>query len=161
MAWLHNIDLTFFFFPAYYIVYYTDAACKRSLRKFTRAHATQMIRCRTDAILESQDLFTSLGETVPSSSSHLLSQTTHYSKQMQAQLWNKAPLPCGTVPLYCYCPLQHCCSWVSLVVISYGGNFNFENVSTMVSDDNRYLHKNSCVPTHTHRQECSRTGQQS
>lgn len=32
-----------------------------------------MIRCRADAILESQDFFTSLGETAPSSSRHLLS----------------------------------------------------------------------------------------
>lgn len=29
---------------------------------------------------------------------------------MQPQLWNKASLPCRTVPLYCHCPLLHC--WV-------------------------------------------------
>lgn len=34
-----------------------------------------MIRCRADAILESQDFFTSLGETAPSSSRHLLSHS--------------------------------------------------------------------------------------
>lgn len=54
----------------------TDVDYKRSLKEVNRAHATQMIRCRSDTILESQDFFTSLGETFPSSSRHLLSHNS-------------------------------------------------------------------------------------
>ena len=67
--------------------------------------------------------------------------TTHYSTLMQPRLWNKASLPCGTVPLYCHCSLLHCCSWMNFVVISHEGIFNCGHVSTKVSDDNWYLHK--------------------
>lgn len=75
--------------------------------------------------------------------------TTHYSTQMQPRPWNKASLPCGTVPLYCHCSLLHCCSWMSLVVISHDGIFNHGHVSTKVSDDNWYLHK-TLLRSHTH-----------
>lgn len=67
--------------------------------------------------------------------------TTHYSTQMQPRPWNKASLPCGTVPLYCHCSLLHCCSWMSLVVISHDGISNSGRMSKRVSDDNWYLHE--------------------
>lgn len=115
-----------------------------------------MIRCRADAILESQDFFTSLGETDPSSSRHLLSHNdtgkTHYSTQKRPQLWNKDSLPCGTVPLYCHCPLLHCCSWMSLFVISHDSNFICGHVSTRVSDDNLYPHKTPLRSQQAHTQ---------
>lgn len=111
-------------------------------------------RCRADA--EVTGLLSKPERNSPQSKqTSFVSQqhwTTHYSTQMQPRPWNKASLPCGTVPLYCHCPLLHCCSWMSLVVISHDGIFNCGHVSTKVSDDNWYLHKTplrSKLRTHT------------
>lgn len=89
--------------------------------------------------------------------------TAHSSTQMQPQLWNKASLPCRTVPLYCHCPLLHCCPWMSLVVICHDGHFNWGHVSAEASKDNWYLHKTPLSSSQytRHAKECSRTGQQS
>lgn len=58
---------------------------------------------------------------------------------MRPQLWNKASLPCCTVPLYCHCPLLHCWSWMRLVVLSRDGqNFYCGHVSTTGSDEQWY-----------------------
>lgn len=70
---------------------------------------------------ESQDFFTSLGETVQA---HFCLTTVPNNSPIcrdaaAALKYCKASLPWETVPLY-----FHCCSWMSLVVISQGGDLN-------------------------------------
>jgi len=79
--------------------------------------------------------------------------TTHYSTQMQPQLWNNASLRCRTVTLYCHCSLLQCCSWTMAF-------FSTGHASTNVSDDKWHLQKNTISfqqARHTHAKECSRT----
>lgn len=79
-----------------------------------RTQLVQMIRCSADANHKTSS---------PVWEKHTFvsqqSWTAHQSAEMQPQLWNKSSLPWETVPLYC-----HCCSWMSLVVISHGGDLN-------------------------------------
>lgn len=89
--------------------------------------------------------------------------TTHSSTQMQPRLWNKASLPCGTVPLYCHCSSLHCCPWMSLVVISHDGIFSTGDTWSqkwVMITDTSIKHPGVSANTDTHAQECSRTGQQ-
>lgn len=76
--------------------------------------------------------------------------TTHYFTQMQPQLWNKASIPCGTVPLYCHCALLHCCSWMSFVVVSHAGILNCGQVNPKWLMITHTFIKHPCVPTSTH-----------
>lgn len=135
----------------------TDEESHRSVGKVDRTRLVRMIRCRVYAshktplpVWEKQFKYTFVSQQT---------RTAHQSAEMQPQLWNKASLPWETVPLYC-----HCCSWMSLV-ISHGGDLNgvdtWAQTGVIITDT---LVKHLLLfltSTHTHSQECNRTGQQS
>lgn len=130
-----------------------------------------MIRCRADAILESQDFFTGLGETAPSSSRHLLSHNN--TKQLTTAHWcihSSEIKPhyhvglCLFIAIVLYDIVGH--EWALLSYLMMGKFLPPDTWARKGSDDKRYpSEKHLCVSssphTHRHTQECSRTGQQS
>lgn len=111
----------------------TDVDCKKITEESLLSLWGSDDQLQTDAelTLESQDFFPRAGRNSPQfKQTSFVSQhwTTHYSTQMQPQPWNKASLPCGTVPLYCHCSLYYIVAheWALLSYLM----MEFSNVDT-------------------------------
>lgn len=78
---------------------------------------------------------------------------------------NKASLPCGTVPLYCHCSSLHCCAgeWalLSRLMVAFSTADTWTQKWVTITDTFIKQASRSYQHTHTHAEECSRTGQQS
>lgn len=126
-----------------------------------------MIRCRADAILESQDFFTGLGETAPSSSRHLLSHNN--TKQLTTAHWcihSSEIKPhyhvglCLFIAIVLYYIVGH--EWALLSYLMMGKFLPADTWARKGSDDKRYpSEKHLCVSSspHTHTQTHTRMQQ--